>query len=144
MDDGVALAEQTLKNYFEKHGEYPKKVSYTFWAGEFISSQGATVAQAMRMLGVEPVRDEQGRVMDIKLIPSETLGRPRINILVQVSGQLRDIASSRLKMLTDAVALAAGSNDDKYPNYVAEGSLEQEKNLWRKAKRPSGHASFPT
>ena len=49
-NDGVALAEQTLKNYFEKHGEYPKKVSYTFWAGEFISSQGATVAQAMRML----------------------------------------------------------------------------------------------
>lgn len=135
-NDGVALAEQTLKNYFEKHGEYPKKVSYTFWAGEFISSQGATVAQAMRMLGVEPVRDEQGRVMDIKLIPSETLGRPRINILVQVSGQLRDIASSRLKMLTDAVALAAGSNDDKYPNYVAEGSLEQEKELVEKGETP--------
>lgn len=102
-DDGVVLAEQTLKNYLSKHGEYPRKVSYTFWAGEFISSQGATIARAMRMLGVEPVRDEQGRVMDLKLTPSETLGRPRINILVQVSGQLRDIAASRLKMLTEAV-----------------------------------------
>lgn len=135
-EDGVALAEQTLKNYLEKHGDYPKKVSYTFWAGEFISSQGATVAQAMRMLGVEPVRDEQGRVMDIKLIPSETLGRPRINILVQVSGQLRDIAASRLKMLTDAVALAAGAEDEKYPNYVAEGTLAQEKELVEKGESP--------
>ena len=135
-DDGVMLAEQTLKNYLDKHGEYPKKVSYTFWAGEFISSQGATIAQALRMLGVEPVRDEQERVMDIKLIPSEELGRPRINILVQVSGQLRDIAGSRLKMLTDAVTLAASSKNDKYPNYVAEGTLEQEKELVEKGESP--------
>ncbi len=39
-DDGVVLAEQTLK-IISKHGEYPRKVSYTFWAGEFISSQGS-------------------------------------------------------------------------------------------------------
>lgn len=135
-DDGVALAERTLENYYAKHGEYPKKVSYTFWAGEFISSQGATVAQAMRMLGVEPVRDEQGRVMDLKLTPSEELGRPRINILVQVSGQLRDIAGSCLKMLTDAVKLAAASDDDLYPNFVAQGTLEQEKELVEKGESP--------
>lgn len=135
-EDGVALAEQTLKNYLEKHGKYPRKVSYTFWAGEFISSQGATIAQALRMLGVEPVRDEQGRVMDLKLIPSDVLGRPRINILVQVSGQLRDIAGSRLKMLTDAVKLASEAQDDKYPNYVAEGTLAQEKELVEKGESP--------
>lgn len=135
-NDGVALAEQSLKGYYSKHGEYPRKVSYTFWAGEFISSQGATIAQALRMLGVEPVRDEQGRVMDLKLTPSAELGRPRINIMVQVSGQLRDIAGSRLKMITDAVALAAGSKDDIYPNYVADGSLAQEKALVEKGASP--------
>ncbi|MCM1076736.1 MAG: cobaltochelatase subunit CobN [Bacteroides sp.] len=135
-NDGVSLAENTLKSYLAKHGEYPKKVSYTFWAGEFISSQGATIAQALRMLGVEPVRDEQGRVMDLRLIPSEELGRPRINILVQVSGQLRDIAGSRLKMLTEAVALASQAKDDFYPNYVAEGSIEQEADMVEKGLSP--------
>lgn len=135
-ENGVALAEQTLTTYREKHGEYPKKVSYTFWAGEFISSQGATVAQALRMLGVEPIRDEQGRVMDLRLIPSEQLGRPRINVHVQVSGQLRDIAGSRLKMITDAVKLASTASDDIYPNYVAEGSLEQEKRMVEKGESP--------
>ncbi|MDE6549532.1 MAG: cobaltochelatase subunit CobN, partial [Muribaculaceae bacterium] len=128
--------EQTLSDYLKKHGEYPKKVSYTFWAGEFISSQGATVAQALRMLGVEPIRDEQGRVMDLRLIPSEELGRPRINIMVQVSGQLRDIASSRLKMITDAVKLASDAKDDVYPNYVADGTIEQEKALVDKGESP--------
>lgn len=134
--DGVSLAEQTLRNYLAAHGDYPRKVSYTFWAGEFISSQGATVAQALRMLGVEPVRDDQGRVMDLKLTPSAELGRPRVNILVQVSGQLRDIASSRLIMLTDAVKLASDATDDIYPNYVAEGTRIQEKELVDKGESP--------
>lgn len=135
-DDGVRLASETLKTYYARHGKYPQKVSYIFWAGEFISSEGATIAQALWMLGVEPVWDEQGRMMDLKLIPSELLGRPRINILVQVSGQLRDIAASRLKMITDAVKLAASSKEDIYPNFVAEGSLEQEKQLVKKGEAP--------
>lgn len=135
-ETGVMLAEQTIADYRRKHGEYPEKISYTFWAGEFITSGGATIAQALRMLGVEPVRDDQGRVMDLKLTPSAELGRPRINIHVQVSGQLRDIASSRLKMITEAVKLAAAAEDDKYPNYVAEGTLKQERELLDRGESP--------
>lgn len=135
-EDGKRLAEITLKRYKEKHGEYPRKVSYTFWAGEFITTEGATLAQVLWMLGVEPVRDGQGRVADLKVVPSEELGRPRINVLVQVSGQLRDIAASRLKMLTDAVRLASEANDDSYPNYVASGTLLQEKLLVDKGASP--------
>ncbi|MDR1502089.1 MAG: cobaltochelatase subunit CobN, partial [Prevotella sp.] len=104
--DGKRLAENTLEQYKEKHGDYPRKVSYTFWAGEFITTEGATIAQALWMLGIEPVRDGQNRVVDLRLIPSEELGRQRINIVIQISGQLRDIAGSRLTMLTDAVKLA--------------------------------------
>ena len=128
-NDGVALAEKTVSDYFAQHGVYPQKIAYSLWAGEFISSQGATIAQALRMLGVEPVRDEQGRVMDLRLTPSAELGRPRINILVQVSGQLRDIAASRLKLLTEAVRMASEAKDDIYPNYVAEATSMQERGL---------------
>ena len=128
-DEGTRLAETTLKLYKEKHGDYPRKVSYTFWAGEFITTEGATLAQAFRMLGVEPVRDGQNRVVDLRLTPSEELGRPRINIVIQVSGQLRDLAGSRLKMLTDAIRLASSATEDSYPNYVASGTLLQEKML---------------
>lgn len=143
-NDGVALADKTIENYKQEHGEYPKKVTYTFWAGEFISTQGATLAQAFRMLGVEPVRDDQGRVMDIKLTPSHELGRPRINVMVQVSGQLRDIAGSRLQMLTDAVRLASEAKDDEFPNYVADGTLQQERELVEKGVSPKEARSFST
>ncbi len=130
------MAEATLKQYISKHGEYPRKVSYTFWAGEFINTEGATLAQVFWMLGVEPVRDAQGRVVDLKLVPSEELGRPRINVLVQVSGQLRDIAGSRLKLLTDAIRLTSEAGDETYPNYVASGTLLQEKLLVEKGTSP--------
>lgn len=137
-EDGKRLAEATLKQYLSKHGEYPRKVSYTFWAGEFITTEGATLAQVFWMLGVEPVRDGQGRVVDLKLVASEDLGRPRVNVVVQVSGQLRDIAGSRLKLLTDAVRLASDAHDEAFPNYVASGTVLQEKLLVEKGTSPKG------
>lgn len=135
-EEGKRLAENTLALYKEKHGDYPRKVSYTFWAGEFITTEGATIAQALWMLGVEPVRDGQNRVVDLRLVPSEELGRPRINIVIQISGQLRDLAGSRLKMLTDGIRLASSAGDELYPNYVASGSLLQEKTLVDKGLSP--------
>lgn len=135
-DNGKALVETTLQQYFTKHNAYPHKVSYTFWAGEFIETEGATFAQALYMLGVEPVRDGMGRVTDLRLIPSKELGRPRIDIVVQTSGQLRDLAASRLAMLTNAIKMAAKSENDEFGNYVAEGTVESEKLLVEKGISP--------
>lgn len=136
-EDGKRLADETLERYRQQHGDYPRKVSYTFWAGEFISTEGATIAQAFRMLGVEPLRDKQGRVVDLRVVPAEELGRPRIDVLVQVSGQLRDIAGSRLRLLTEAVKLAAEAPEAVgLPNYVAAGTQAQEKALLDKGLSP--------
>lgn len=135
-DNGKNLVEMTLRQYFAKHNAYPRKVSYTFWAGEFIETEGATFAQALYMLGVEPVRDGMGRVVDLRLIPSKELGRPRIDIVVQTSGQLRDLAASRLAMLTNAIKLATQSENDEFGNYVAEGTVESEKLLVEKGLSP--------
>lgn len=128
-DKGVSLANATLEQYKKQHGNYPKKVSYTFWSSEFIESEGATIAQVLYMLGVEPVRDAFGRVSDIQLIPSEKLGRPRVDVVVQTSGQFRDLAASRLSLITSAVEMAAASKDDKFGNYVSESTTEIEKQL---------------
>ena len=88
------------------------------------------------MLGVEPVRDAFGRVSDLKLIPSAELGRPRIDVVVQTSGQLRDIAASRLFLINRAVEMAAAAKDDKYENLVAASVVEAEKTLTEKGVSP--------
>ena len=106
-EKGIQLAKSTIEMYQKRHnGEFPKKVSYTLWSGEFIETGGATIAQVLYMLGVEPVRDAFGRVSDLKLIPSADLGRPRIDVVVQTSGQLRDIAASRLFLVNRAVEMS--------------------------------------
>ena len=134
-EDGRRLAEQTLAEYRRKHdGQWPRKVSYTFWAGEFIASGGATIAQALWMLGVEPERDSQGRIGQLRLVPAAELGRPRINVVVQVSGQLRDIADSRLKLITEAIQMASAAEGDS--NFVSEGTLAQERELIERGVSP--------
>ena len=127
-DKGKTLVNATLEQYHKQHGVYPKKVSYTFWSSEFIETEGATIAQVLYMLGVEPVRDAFNRVSDLRLIPSEELGRPRVDVVVQTSGQFRDLAASRLSLLSRAVAMAATAKEDVYPNYVSESTtaIEQE------------------
>ena len=126
-EDGRRLAEETLQRYLKEHGDYPRKVSYTFWAGEFIATGGATVAQALWMLGVEPERDSQGRIGSLRVVPMTELQRPRVDVVVQVSGQLRDIADSRLKLITEAIRLVSALQEDS--NYVREGTLSQERDL---------------
>lgn len=129
-EKGKDLADGTIAMYRKAHGDsVPRKVSYTLWSSEFIETEGATIAQVLYMLGVEPVRDPFGRVTDLRLIPSEELGRPRIDVVVQTSGQLRDLAASRLFLISRAVKMAADAKDDNYPNYVAEGVVESEKHL---------------
>ncbi len=136
-EKGMQLAKSTIDMYRERHdGEYPKKVSYTLWSGEFIETGGATIAQVLYMLGVEPVRDAFGRVSDLKLIPSEVLGRPRIDVVVQTSGQLRDLAASRLFLINRAVEMAAAAGSEHYENQVAAGVVEAERALTEKGVSP--------
>lgn len=136
-EKGMQLAKSTIDMYRKRHdGEYPKKVSYTLWSGEFIETGGATIAQVLYMLGVEPVRDAFGRVSDLKLIPSEELGRPRIDVVVQTSGQLRDLAASRLFLINRAVEMAAAAGSEHYENQVAAGVVEAERALTEKGVSP--------
>ena len=136
-DKGKELARQTVEMYMEHHNDsIPRKVSFTFWSSEFIETEGVSIAQALYLLGVEPVRDSFGRVTDIRLIPVEELGRPRIDVVIQTSGQFRDLAASRLYLLNRAVQMAAEAKDDGYENMVAEGVLESERVLTESGVSP--------
>ena len=144
-EKGVQLAKSTIDMYRKRHdGAYPKKVSYTLWSGEFIETGGATIAQVLYMLGVEPIRDAFGRVSDLRLIPSAELGRPRIDVVVQTSGQLRDLAASRLFLVNRAVEMAAASKDDQFDNMVTAGVVEAERALMEKGITPKDAREMAT
>ncbi|OZI31863.1 hypothetical protein CAL29_28805 [Bordetella genomosp. 10] len=133
---GRQLADQLLARHRAEHdGAWPKKVAVTLWAGDFIQTEGATLAQILYLLGVEPVRDPSGRVAGLRLIPRAALGRPRIDVVVQTSGQLRDLAASRLYLIERAVTMAAGAQEDD--NAVAQGVAAAERQLKERGLAPA-------
>jgi cobaltochelatase CobN len=65
--------------------------------------QGILEAQALWTLGVEPVWDAGGRVTDVKLVPREQLGRPRVDVVLSATGLYRDHFPNAMKQLAKAV-----------------------------------------
>ncbi|WP_196887202.1 cobaltochelatase subunit CobN [Aureivirga sp. CE67] len=144
-ETGQELAKQILKKHLDKHGKYPKKITYSLWGGEFIRNQGMNIGQIFYMLGVEPVRNTYGRVYDVRLIPLEDLKRPRIDVLVQTSGQFRDLAASRINLINKAVELAANAKEENgEENFVKAGTLQAEKSLKAKGFSPEEAQKFAT
>lgn len=133
---GRQLVDQLLAQHRAAHGgAWPTKVAFTLWAGDFIHTEGTGVAQILYLLGVSPVRDAFGRVSGLRLIPREELGRPRIDVVVQTSGQLRDLAASRLYLINKAVAMAAQAREDD--NAVAQGVQAVERQLKERGAAPA-------
>ena len=141
---GIKLADAMLKKLKEKNGVWPRKVAFTLWGGEFIRDRGATVAQILYLLGTEPVRNAVGRVYDVRLIPESELNRPRIDVIVQTSGQFRDIAATRLYLIDKAVKLAAEAQSQNHTNYIAESTLDAERVLKEKGLSPLKAREFST
>ncbi|MFA7184872.1 MAG: cobaltochelatase subunit CobN, partial [Victivallales bacterium] len=133
----VKLGDALIKSKLKASGKYPQKVAFTLWGGEFIRSHGTNVAEILYLLGVEPVWTSRGRVKDVRLIPGEKLKRPRIDVLVQTSGQFRGAATSRLYLIDKAVRMAAAADDgDKFENNVKAGTLAAEKVMIAKGFSP--------
>ncbi|MBP5673887.1 MAG: cobaltochelatase subunit CobN, partial [Victivallales bacterium] len=118
---GQKLAQALIDAKLKSEGKYPRKVAFTLWGGEFIRTQGVNIGEIFYLLGCEPIWDSRKRVQDVRLIPSDKLKRPRIDVVVQTSGQFRGIASSRMKLIDKAVQLAAEAEEEE--NFVREGSL---------------------
>ena len=115
---GQNLAKQLINEQLQKTGSYPQKVAFVLWSVETSRHQGIMEAEIFYLLGVKPVWDSKGRVKDVELISSAELGRPRIDVVITVSGMYRDMYSDLVKLLDKAVRLAAQANDTAYPNYV--------------------------
>src|SRR6185369_2868280 len=79
-------AEALLGRYLDEHGRYPRALALVLWGLDNIKTQGEGVAQALWLLGVRPVRDALNRVTEIEVIPLEELKRPRIDVVMTVSG----------------------------------------------------------
>lgn len=113
-----ASAAGLLKRYREEHSAYPQAIGMVLWGMDNIKTHGESVAQVLWLLGVRPRRDALNRVSDVDVLPLEQLGRPRIDLVLTVSGIFRDLFGTTMELLDKAIRRVAELDEPDEMNYV--------------------------
>ncbi|MGJ7603725.1 cobaltochelatase subunit CobN [Variovorax sp. LT1R20] len=120
-DIGVAAMDAWIAEHAKTHaGKPPEKIAFTLWAGEASRHQGVLESQAFYAMGVKPRWDEAGRIAGIEVLPASTLKRPRMDVLISVTGSYRDQFPNVMRWLDEAVQQVATLNEPG--NAVAQHS----------------------
>ena len=119
------VANSLLERYKNENGRYPEAMALVLWGLDNIKTQGEGVAQALWLLGTRPVRDALNRTTSVEAIPLAELGRPRIDVVMTVSGIFRDLFSPTVQLLDKAVRLVAQLDEPVEFNYVRKHVLQQ-------------------
>jgi magnesium chelatase subunit H len=118
-------ADALLRRHFEERGRYPRALALVLWGLDNIKTQGEGVAQALHLLGVRPVRDALNRATEIEIIPLEDLKRPRMDVVMTVSGIFRDLFAPTMALLDKAVRRVAALDEPFEMNYVRRNVAEK-------------------
>jgi len=119
------VANSLLERYKQENGRYPEAMALVLWGLDNIKTQGEGVAQALWLLGTRPLRDALNRTTSVEVIPLSELGRPRIDVVMTVSGIFRDLFSPTVQLLDKAVRLVAQLDEPLDLNYVRKHVVEQ-------------------
>jgi cobaltochelatase CobN len=141
-ETGQQLADSLLDRYREETGGWPDSVGLSVWGTAAMRTSGDDVAEVLALLGVRPVWDEVSRrVTGLEVVDLAELGRPRIDVVVRISGFFRDAFPQLVTLLDDAVGLVAGLDEDPAANLVrahALADLERHADLRRATTRIFG------
>ena len=121
--EGCRQAEQLLARHQSESGALPESVALVLWGTDNLKTEGVSIAQALALLGAEPRQDSYGRVVGARLLPLKQLGRPRIDVLVTLSGIFRDLLPMQTQLLAEASWLAATADEDVEHNFVRKHVL---------------------
>ncbi len=122
--DGAAQAERLIQRHLADGHGYPASTAIVLWGTDNLKSEGAPLAQALALLGARPRFDGYGRLCGAELIPLEQLGRPRIDVVITLSGIFRDLLPLQIRLLADACYLAATADEPVEQNFVRRHALQ--------------------
>lgn len=115
---GAQMATAMLARHYQEHQRYPASIAMILWGMDNIKTQGESVAQALALLGVRPRRDSLNRATDIEVIPLAQLARPRIDVVMTVSGIFRDLFGPTMALLDQAVRTVAQLDEPLEMNFI--------------------------
>jgi magnesium chelatase subunit H len=120
-------AERQVARLLARHsGEghaLPETIALVLWGTDNLKTEGGPIAQALWLLGAAPRHDSYGRLCGAQLIPLAQLGRPRIDVVITLSGIFRDLMPLQTRLLAEAAWLAAEANEPVEMNFVRKHAL---------------------
>ena len=124
MLEGRVRAEQLLARYVADHGSLPESVAVVLWGTDNMKSEGTPLAQVMSLMGVVPRFDAVGRLTGARLLPLASLARPRVDVVVTLSGIFRDLLPLQVKLLAEAALICAQADEDPSQNFIRKHALQ--------------------
>ncbi|MBQ0930354.1 magnesium chelatase subunit H [Ideonella alba] len=121
--DGARQADRLLARHQADGHPLPETVALVLWGTDNLKTEGAPIAQALALLGARPRFDGYGRLAGAELRPLAELGRPRIDVVVTLSGIFRDLLPLQIKLLAEAAFLAASADEPPEQNFVRRHAL---------------------
>ena len=121
--DATRQAEKLLERHAADGHGLPETVALVLWGTDNLKSEGAPLAQALALMGAAPRFDGYGRLAGAALIPLEQLGRPRVDVVMTLSGIFRDLLPLQIRMLAEAAWLCASADEPEDRNFVRKHAL---------------------
>ncbi|MDR0622438.1 MAG: cobaltochelatase subunit CobN [Deltaproteobacteria bacterium] len=141
---GIEAAEQIIEDYQAKNQKFPDKVAVVLWAVESLRNEGLNESTILYLIGVEPVWSDTGRILGSRPIPAARLGRPRVDVMVDISGLYRDLFPDKVLFIDQAFRQAAAQDDldnfvrlgdqNNYAALIRQGFSEEEAQKFSKAR----------
>jgi cobaltochelatase CobN len=127
---GRKAAEVLIDRYTQEHGEYPQTLGLSIWGTSTMRTGGDDIAQALALIGVQPVWDGVSRrVVDFEILPVSILGRPRVDVTLRISGFFRDAFPNLIDLFDNAVKAVAALAETPAQNPLA-AQVDREKLKW--------------
>lgn len=124
VQDGARQARLLLQRHAEDGQPQPESVAMVLWGSDNLKNEGAPIAQALALMGALPRFDSYGRIAGATLIPLAELGRPRIDVVITLSGIFRDLLPLQIRLLAEAAWLAASADEPLDQNWVRKHALD--------------------
>ena len=123
VKDGKSQAQLLIDRHCADGNPLPESIAMVLWGSDNLKNEGAPIAQALALMGAMPRFDSYGRIAGASLIPLEELGRPRIDVIMTLSGIFRDLMPLQIKLLAEAAYLAASADEPLEMNWIRKHAL---------------------
>jgi cobaltochelatase CobN len=114
---GRAAMADMLRRHAREQGAPMRKAAFSLWAVEAMRHGGVLESQALYAMGLRPVWNNRGRVVDVEVIPREELGRPRVDVVLSATGLYRDQFANLMGLLASGAARIAELDEPDNPSF---------------------------